>query len=112
MYLFCDETSGNAKKWIAEVNQPGTVIDNTNSVLDLYPTIVEIAGTELPDSREHIVRGRSLLPLFKGRNVVNWVNDFYPEYSINNYATVFSRSYRTPEWKLVRDFMDLNRDEL
>lgn len=94
------------------VIQPETVIGNTISALDLYPTIVEIAGTELPDPKKHIVRGRSFLPLIKGENVDNWDNNFYSEYSMINYATAFLRSYRTPEWKLVRDFLDPKRDEL
>ena len=94
------------------VVKPGTVIDNTVSVLDLYPTIVEIAGAELPDPKQHIIRGKSFLPLIKGTKMDNWNNDFYSEYSMINYATAFLRSYRTPKWKLVRDFMDPSRDEL
>ena len=91
---------------------PGTVIENTISSLDLYPTIVEIAGADLPKPNEHIVRGRSIVPLLKGENTDNWNNDFYSEYSMINYCTAFMRSYRTPEWKLVRDFMNPERDEL
>ena len=94
------------------VVKPGTVIENTVSSLDLYPTIVEIAGVEQPYHKEHVVRGRSLLPLIKGENVSNWDNNFYSEYSMINYATAFLRSYRNQDWKLVRDFMDPGRDEL
>jgi arylsulfatase A-like enzyme len=94
------------------VIEPGTVIENTISSLDLYPTIVEIAGADLPKPNKHIVRGRSIAPLLKGENIDNWDNDFYSEYSMINYCTAFMRSYRTPEWKLVRDFMNPERDEL
>ena len=94
------------------VAQAGKKIDETISVLDIYPTLLEMAGVGLPSAEEHVLRGRSLVPLIKGEKIVNWDNDFYSEYSMVNYATSFLRSYRTPEWKLVRDFMDPKRDEL
>jgi uncharacterized sulfatase len=94
------------------VTQAGRKIDQTISVLDIYPTLLEMAGVGLPSEAEHKLRGRSLVPLIKGEEVADWDNDFYSEYSMVNYATSFLRSYRTPEWKLVRDFMDPKRDEL
>ncbi|MDO6437498.1 sulfatase-like hydrolase/transferase [Cyclobacterium sp. 1_MG-2023] len=94
------------------VTQAGRKIDQTISVLDVYPTLLEMAGVGLPSDAEHKLRGRSLIPLIKGEEVADWDNDFYSEYSMVNYATSFLRSYRTPEWKLVRDFMDPSRDEL
>lgn len=94
------------------VAQAGRKVDQTISVLDIYPTLLEMAGVELPSSTELLLRGRSLIPLIKGEEVADWDNDFYSEYSMVNYATSFLRSYRTPEWKLVRDFMDPSRDEL
>ena len=92
------------------VIQPGTIINHTLSSLDLYPSIVEMAGAELPD--EHLVRGRSFVPLLKGEKIEDWNNDFYGEYSMINYCNAYLRCYRTPEWKLVRDFLNPERDEL
>ena len=94
------------------VAQAGRKVNQTVSVLDIYPTLLEMAGVEFPSSSKQILRGRSLVPLIKGEEVSDWDNDFYAEYSMVNYATSFLRSYRTPDWKLVRDFMDPSRDEL
>lgn len=94
------------------VAQAGRKVEKTISVLDIYPTLLEMAGVEIPSSSELLLRGRSLLPLIKDEEVDDWDNDFYAEYSMVNYATSFLRSYRAPEWKLVRDFMDPGRDEL
>lgn len=96
-------------KWPGVV-QPGTVITETTSNLDWYPTIVEIAGGSVP--QDQIIRGRSLVPLLKGETVENWNNDFYAEYSMINYCRAYMRCYRTPRWKLVRDFLNPERDEL
>lgn len=92
------------------VIQPGTVIERTTTNLDWYPTIVEMAGAELPEDK--IIRGRSLVPLLKGEEVEEWNNDFFAEYSMINYCRAYMRCYRTPEWKLVRDFLNPERDEL
>lgn len=95
--------------WPAGI-RPGTIIDHTISSLDLFPTIVEIAGASLPG--DHQVRGRSFLPLLKGEDPDDWDDDLYCEYSMINYCDAYMRSYRTTEWKLVRDFLNPERDEL
>ena len=41
-----------------------------------------------------------------------WNDDFYAEYSMRHGAQVHLRMYRTPDWKLVRDFNNEGRDEL
>jgi uncharacterized sulfatase len=92
------------------VVHPGTVINQTVTSLDLYPTIVDMAGAPLPG--DHIVRGRSIVPLLRGERATDWDNDFYGEYSMINYSNAYMRCCRTPEWKLVRDFLNPRRDEL
>nr|MBP9903847.1 DUF4976 domain-containing protein [Verrucomicrobiota bacterium] len=42
----------------------------------------------------------------------SWDEDIYAEYSQKHRAQVHMRMYRTPEWKLVRDFKNEGRDEL
>ncbi|QDZ01173.1 sulfatase-like hydrolase/transferase [Nitratireductor mangrovi] len=42
----------------------GTVFDELVECIDLVPTFIEVAGGEVPD---HVVEGRSLLPLIQGR---------------------------------------------
>lgn len=92
------------------VIKAGTNIYHTVTSLDLYPTIVEMGRAELPD--DHSVRGRSFVPLLKGENIDNWDDNFYGEYSMINYCNAYMRCYRTPKWKLVRDFLNPERDEL
>ena len=95
-------------KWPG-VTKPGLVIEENFTSLDWYPTIVEMAGTVLP--KEQPIRGRSLVPLLNAENII-WNNDIYSEYSMINYSNAYMRSYRTPKWKLVRDFLNPERDEL
>lgn len=90
--------------------RPGTVVARTVSSLDWYPTILAIAGVTVP--AELTLRGRNALPLLRGGRVPDWNDDFYAEYSMRIYARVDMRAYRTAEWKLVRDFLNPERDEL
>ncbi len=92
------------------VVRAGSVIEQTTTSLDWYPTLVEITGADLP--AEHAVRGRSMVPLLEGEAPADWNQDYYGEYSMINYCRAFMRCYRTPEWKLVRDFLNPDRDEL
>ena len=96
-------------KWPGVI-QPGTIINKVMTSLDWYPTVVEMAGSELPENK--IVRGRSLVPLLKGETLVNWDNDVYSEYSMINYSKAYMRTYRTEKWKLIKDFLNNGRDEL
>lgn len=96
-------------KWPGMI-QPGTEIEQTTTSLDWFPTFVEMANAKLPKNKT--VRGRSLLPLLRGEKVKDWDNSVYAEYSMINYAKASMRCYRTPEWKLVKDFLDPKRDEL
>jgi uncharacterized sulfatase len=89
---------------------PRTVITETISSLDWYPTILAMAGVPLPAAVT--VRGRDALPLLRGDRVPDWSNDFYAEYSMRIYCQTDMRTYRTAEWKLVRDFLNPDRDEL
>ncbi len=96
-------------RWPGHI-KPGTVITENTRSLDWYPTIVEMAGGKTP--KKATVRGHSLVPLLKGETVNDWNNDVYAEYSMINYCKAYMRCYRTDEWKLVRDFLNPERDEL
>ncbi|MBI1247025.1 sulfatase-like hydrolase/transferase [bacterium] len=89
--------------------KPGTTIDQTVSNLDWYPTLLEMAGVKLPSDVK--IHGESIVPLLKGEDV-KWDNDFYAEYSTKHQSHTHMRMYRTPEWKLIRDFLNPGRDEL
>ncbi|KAF1544842.1 Arylsulfatase D, partial [Eudyptula minor] len=43
----------------------GTVIDEPTSLMDIYPTVVHLAGGILPQDR--VIDGRNLVPLLRGR---------------------------------------------
>jgi uncharacterized sulfatase len=43
---------------------------------------------------------------------VKWDDDLFVEWSQHHYTTTDLRMYRTPEWKLVRDFLNSGKDEL
>ncbi|XOV91660.1 MAG: sulfatase [Bacteroidota bacterium] len=95
-------------KW-PNVVKPGSVIPQNMMNLDWYPTVVEMAGSELP--KNQIIRGRSLVPLLKEESI-EWNTDIYAEYSMINYSKAYMRTYRTPEWKLILDFLNPERHEL
>ena len=91
------------------VIEPGTVNGHTISHLDWMPTFAALAGVAIPSGA--IVRGRDITPLLRGM-AKTWNDDFYAEYSMRHGAQVHLRMYRTPDWKLVRDFNNEGRDEL
>ena len=95
--------------WPSQI-QKGIRIPQTVSNLDWYPTILEIAGIDEP--KNVILRGRSFLPLLLGQASPDWDNDLYAEYSTKHQSHTHMRMFRTPQWKLVRDFMNPSRDEL
>jgi uncharacterized sulfatase len=91
------------------VIEPGTVIEETTTNLDWFPTICAMTGIEIPD--EATIRGKDLSPLLKGEDVENWANAFYGEYSTLHQSQTHMRCWRTNEYKLVRDFWNPERDE-
>ncbi|MFH1741859.1 MAG: sulfatase-like hydrolase/transferase [bacterium] len=95
-------------RWPGRI-KPGRVITQTISNLDWYPTILAMCDVELPENE--IIRGHNFLPLLRGKRL-HWDNDLYAEYSMQHYCRADMRMYRTPNWKLIRDFLNPERDEL
>ena len=91
------------------VIKPGTRIEDTASHLDLFPTLVEIAKADHPSDLP--LRGNSLVPLLQGERPSSWKQDLYTQYSMINYAVATLRSYRTQNYKLIRDFHNQGCDE-
>lgn len=98
-------------RWPAVI-KPGTVITQTLSNLDWYPTLLDIAGVGIP--KDKVIRGRNFAPLLKAVDPakVAWNNDLYAEYSTHHTSKTHMRVHRTPEWKLMIDFLNPGRDEL
>lgn len=94
------------------VIKPGTVITQTVTNLDWFPTILAMAGVNFTLPKGEVVRGRDFLPLLKGEPLAGWDNDLYAEFSVHHGAKTHMRMYRTPDWKLKRDFLNPDRDEL
>ena len=96
------------------VAKPGVKLPQMTTNLDWYPTLLEIAGGQVPDAK--VLRGRSLVPLLQGERPVDWPNDVYGFYSSSKeYAGQFveeMRMMRTDRWKLVRFLRTPEKDEL
>ncbi len=82
--------------------EPGTVVAETITELDWFPTILAMTGVPKPQGL--LLRGRNSLPLLEGEHPT-WDNDLFAQHRT-------LRTYRTRQWKLVRDFGPDRRDEL
>jgi len=65
--------------------------------IDIAPTILALAGEEIPEK----IQGTSLLPLLKNQNQ-NWRKDFYYEHSFDFEPLPKSEGVRTENWKYIR----------
>ncbi len=87
--------------------KPGTILPQTITHLDWYPTLLAMTGQAAP--RDKGIRGRNFLPLLMGESP-EWNNDLFAQYSMRGAGDM--RTYRTPQWKLIRDFKHVIQDEL
>ncbi len=97
-----------AVRWPGVI-EPGTQVEQSITNLDWFPTLLSIAGVDLPDGTK--VRGRDFSPLLKGGTAPAWDDDVYAEYSTKHQSRTHMRGYRTGRWKLIRDFLNEGRDE-
>lgn len=83
--------------------KPGTVIDEMFLNIDLCPTLIDLAGAQVPQG----VQGVSAKPLMAGKKPA-WREDWYYEYDRENpYLTPTVRGVRTKRWKYV-EYPDIN----
>jgi uncharacterized sulfatase len=87
----------------------GTTITRVVSNLDVFPTILELAGLGLPANLT--IRGRSLVPLLRCAAPA-WDDTLFGQYDMHHSAIAQMRMIRTPEWKLIRHFEPGGQDEL
>ncbi len=97
-----------AVRW-PRVIDPNTVIEQTVTNLDWYPTLLAMAGVDLPEGV--LIRGHNFLPLLAGEPI-EWDNDLYCQYSMKHGAQTEMCAVRTPQWKLMVDFKNPGREEL
>lgn len=94
-------------RWPGRV-EAGRVIERSVTNLDWYPTLAAIAGADLPGDAP--VRGRNALPVLTGEAGA-WDDEVFLQYSTKHQSTTHMRGWRSPGYKLVRDFLDPGRDE-
>jgi arylsulfatase A-like enzyme len=86
--------------------EPGSVCTEFVRLLDLMPTILDIAGL---DSRPDI-DGRSVLPLLTGRTPTNWPQQLFVEYFGDEFGFYSQRMLQNARYKYVYNAFDI--DEL
>ena len=91
------------------VTKSGMTIESSVTNLDWFPTMLKAASVDVPENIE--IRGRDLSGLLAG-TASDWNNDVFTQYSTKHQSQTHMRCYRTPKWKLVRDFLNPDRDEL
>ena len=91
------------------VVRPGSVSKRLISHLDIFPSLMEIAGLD-PASIEHL-EGHSLLPILKGEEAV-WRNEVFLIYDMKYHAVAHMRMVRTNRWKLIHHYEDESKNEL
>lgn len=83
-----------------KVIQPNQITDQPGHVVDLFPTFLDVAGVDYPESYQNQktlpLDGSSLLPIFKGEQRAE------PEFFISGHTERF-RMYRRGDWKIVRE---------
>ncbi len=90
---------------------PGTIIEELCMNIDIAPTILELAGIDIPEQ----VQGRSLLPLFKEHGNPDWRDAVMFEYYVDDaypYAGPDLIAIRTDSFKLVDSNLEHDIDEL
>ncbi len=75
----------------------GTECDAFVSLVDLMPTMLDMAGVGIPDGLD----GRSLLSWLHGEKVAAWPDDIFAEFHGYESALFSQRMVRTRSWKYV-----------
>jgi uncharacterized sulfatase len=94
---------------LPEVIAPGTLITRSITQLDWYATLLAAARLETRSGESQY--SRNFLPLLMGDDLA-WDDDIFAQYSMRHATHADLRTYRTPRWKLVRDFLRDGVDQL
>jgi len=89
-------------KWPEKIKS-GTRISETVTLLDCFPTLLEMTGIEQPT--DLILSGKSFMPLLSDARTTDWDNTFYGQYKS-------LRCIQTREWKFIIDNDNFVRNEL
>ncbi|TWU56656.1 Arylsulfatase precursor [Rubripirellula tenax] len=81
-----------------KIQRPGAVCDSLVSVIDIAPTITQLAGAEKPES----FQGESMLPLFE--DLTSTIRPYaFSEHNWHDYESL-ARSVRDGRWLLIKNF--------
>jgi choline-sulfatase len=91
------------------VVRPGSVCEEIVSHLDLFPTLMDMAGLD-PATRSSL-EGFSILPLLREEARV-WRDAVYLLYDMKHHAVAHMRMIRTRAWKLIHHYENERKNEL
>ena len=94
--------------WPGVTKAGGTLSESVSNV-DWFPTLLSMCGVKMPEEIKQ--RGRDFTDLLKGKKI-KWDNTHYSEYDMRTGARVQMRCLRTPEAKIMIDFLNEKRGEL
>ncbi|MEX2580092.1 MAG: sulfatase-like hydrolase/transferase [Verrucomicrobiales bacterium] len=94
-------------RWPGKV-EAGSASERSVTNLDWYPTLAEIGEATMDEGAT--VRGRSILPVLTQTDT-DWDDEVFLQYSTEHQSRTHMRGWRSPEYKLVRDFLNSGRDE-
>ena len=96
-------------RWPSHI-KAGSTITQTTSNLDWFPSLLSLTGVAAP--ADAVLRGQDFAPLLRGETPL-WREDFFIQYDqrLSLPGSANMRGYRTPEWKLVRDYRNEGKDE-
>ena len=97
-----------AVRWPGHI-APDTQLDLPVANLDWYPTLLSLTGIAPLNGETR--RGRNISGTLLG-DKADWPDVCYGEYSTHHQSKTHMRMIRTSNWKLVRDFLNPERDEL
>jgi arylsulfatase A-like enzyme len=84
----------------AEKSLRGRVAGATVLNVDIAPTVLDVAGVEIPK----LAQGRSVAPLLAGSTPADWRTDFFFEHLFERKNIPKSEGVRTERWSYVRWF--------
>lgn len=87
-------------RWPGEVIK-NSVVEAVVSNVDIYPTILTMAGLDLPSGQE--IEGRDLIPFLKGV-IEDDPKPVFAQYNMENFGIAKLRMIRVGNWKMVKRF--------
>jgi choline-sulfatase len=91
------------------VIRPGSVCEEIVSHLDIFPTLMDVAG--LDPAAQSALEGFSILPLLREQARV-WRDAVYLIYDMKFHAVAHMRMIRTRGWKLIHHYENERKNEL